>query len=172
MRTMSIHSVCRCKLWLVMAMCLACLNANAQGGKGKNKKRNQPTQVKSATTKAEESQRFMCEIFEISPQFPGGDKALMEFLKKEVRQPDEAKDVKGRVVISVIVETSGELTHFKVARSVHPALDKEALRVAKMMPKWIPSSIYGKLVTSRCCIVVAFKGEEKGGTEPNGEINK
>ena len=141
MRTMSIYSVCRCKLWLVMAMCLACLNANAQGGKGKNKKRNQPTQVKSATTKAEQPQRVMCEFFEILPQFPGGDKALMEFLKKEVRQPDEAKDVKGRVVISVIVETSGELTHFKVARSVHPALDKEALRVAKMMPKWIPGSI-------------------------------
>ena len=166
MRIMSIHSVFRCKLWLVMAMCLACLNANAQGGKGKNKKRNQPKQVKPATTKAEENQRFMCEIFEISPQFPGGDKALMEFLKKEVRQPDEAKDVKGRVVISVIVETSGELTHFKVARSVHPALDKEALRVAKMMPKWIPGSIYGKLVTSRCCIVVAFKGGERGETEP------
>ena len=166
MRIMSIHSVFRCKLWLVMAMCLACLNANAQGGKGKHKKRNRPKQVKSATTKAEENQRVMCEIFEISPQFPGGDKALMEFLKKEVRQPDEAKDVKGRVVISVIVETSGELTHFKVARSVHPALDKEALRVANMMPKWIPGRIYGKLVTSRCCIVVAFKGGEKGETEP------
>ena len=165
MRTMSIRSVFRCKLWLVMAMCLACLNAYAQGGKGKNKKRNRPKQVKSATTKAEESQRFMCEIFETPPQFPGGDVALMEFLKKEVRQPDEAKDVKGRVVIGVIVETSGELTHFEVLRSVHPALDKEALRVAKMMPKWIPGSIYGKLVTSRCCIVVAFKGGERGGTE-------
>ena len=165
MRTMSLYSVCRCKLWLVMAMCLACLNANAQGGKGKKKKRNQPTQVKSATTKAEQPQRVMCEFFEILPQFPGGDKALMEFLKKEVRQPDEAKDVKGKVVISLIVETSGELTHFKVARSVHPALDKEALRVVKMMPKWIPGSIYGKLVTSRCCIVVAFKGGERGGTE-------
>ena len=166
MRIMSIHSVFRCKLWLVMAMCLACLNANAQGGKGKNKKRNQPTQVKSATTKAEEAQRVVCEIFETPPQFPGGDVALMEFLKKEVRQPDEAKDVKGRVVIRLTVESSGELTHFEVLRSVHPALDKEALRVAKMMPKWIPGRIYGKLVTSRCCIVVAFKGGEKGETEP------
>ena len=165
MRTMSIHSVFRCKLWLVMAMCLACLSASAQGGKGKNKKRNQPTQVKSATTKAEQPQRVMCEFFEILPQFPGGDKALMEFLKKEVRQPDEAKDVKGRVVIRLTVESSGELTHFEVLHSVHPALDKEALRVAKMMPKWIPGRIYGKLVTSRCCIIVAFKGEEKGGTE-------
>ena len=165
MRTKSIHSVFSCKLWLVMAMCLACLNANAQGGKGKNKKRNQPKQVKSATPKAEDTLRVVCEIFETPPQFPGGDVALMEFLKKEVRQPDEAKDVKGKVVISVIVETSGELTHFKVARSVHPALDKEALRVAKMMPKWIPGSIYGKLVTSRCCIVVTFKGGERGGTE-------
>ena len=166
MRTMSIYSVCRCRLWLVMAMCLACLNANAQGGKGKNKKRNQPAQVKSATTKAEEPQRVMCEIFEIPPQFPGGDMALMEFIKKEVRQPDEAKDVKGRVVISVTVETSGELTHFKVARSVHPALDKEALRVAKMMPKWIPGSICGKLVAVKYNLVVAFKGEEKGETGP------
>ena len=166
MRIMSIHSVFRCKLWLVMAMCLACLSASAQGGKGKNKKRNQPKQVKSATTKAEEAQRVVCEIFEIPPQFPGGDVALMEFLKKEVRQPDGAKDVKGRVVIRLTVESSGELTHFEVLRSVHPALDKEALRVAKMMPKWIPGRIYGKLVTSRCCIVVAFKGGEKGETEP------
>ena len=165
MRTMSIRSVFRCKLWLVMAMCLACLNANAQGGKGKNKKRNRPTQVKSATTKAEDTLRVVCEIFETPPQFPGGDVALMEFLKKEVRQPDEAKDVKGRVVIGVIVETSGELTHFKVARSVHPALDKEALRVAKMMPKWIPGSICGKLVAVKYNLVVAFKGEERGGTE-------
>ena len=166
MRTMSIHSVFRCKLWLVMAMCLACLNANAQGGKGKNKKRNQPKQVKSATTKAEEAQRVVCEIFETPPQFPGGDVALMEFLKKEVRQPDEAKDVKGRVVIRLTVESSGELTHFEVLRSVHPALDKEALRVAKMMPKWIPGSICGKLVAVKYNLVVAFKGEEKGGTEP------
>ena len=165
MRTKSIRSVFRCKLWLVMAMCLACLNAYAQGGKGKNKKQNQPKHVKSATTKAEEAQRVVCEIFETPPQFPGGDVALMEFLKKEVRQPDEAKDVKGRVVIRLTVESSGELTHFEVLRSVHPALDKEALRVAKMMPKWIPGRIYGKLVTSRCCIIVAFKGEEKGGTE-------
>ena len=90
----------------------------------------------------------------------------MEFIKKEVRQPDEAKDVKGKVVIRLTVEPSGELTHFEVLRSVHPALDKEALRVAKMMPKWIPGSIYGKLVTSRCCIVVAFKGGERGETEP------
>ena len=166
MQTMSIRSVFRCKLWLVMAMCLACLNANAQGGKGKNKKRNQPKQVKSATTKAEEAQRVVCEIFETPPQFPGGDVALMEFLKKEVRQPDEAKDVKGRVVIRLTVESSGELTHFEVLRSVHPALDKEALRVAKMMPKWIPGSICGKLVAVKYNLVVAFKGEEKGGTEP------
>ena len=166
MRTKGIHSVFLCKLWLVMAMCLACLNAYAQGGKGKNKKRNRPKQVKSATTKAEENQRFMCEIFETPPQFPGGDVALMEFLKKEVRQPDEAKDVKGRVVIGVTVEPSGELTHFEVLRSVHPALDKEALRVAKMMPKWIPGSIYGKLVAVKYNLVIAFKGEEKGGTEP------
>ena len=166
MRTKSIHSVFRCKLWLVMEMCLACLNANAQGGKGKHKKRNRPTQVKSATTKAEESQRVMCEIFETPPQFPGGDVALMEFIKKEVRQPDETKDVKGRVVIRLTVEPSGELTHFEVLRSVHPALDKEALRVAKMMPKWIPGSIYGKLVAVKYNLVIAFKGEEKGGTEP------
>ena len=165
MRTMSIHSVFRCRLWLVMAMCLVCLSANAQGEKGKHKKRNQPAQVKSATTKAEDTQRVMCEFFEILPQFPGGDKALMEFLKKEVRQPDEAKDVKGRVVIAITVETSGELTHFEVLRSVHPALDKEALRVAKMMPKWIPGRICGKLVAVKYNLVVKFKGEEKGGTE-------
>ena len=69
----------------------------------------------------------------------------MEFLKKEVRQPDEAKDVKGKVVIGVTVETSGELTHFKVARSVHPALDKEALRVVKRCPNGFQAAFMANL---------------------------
>ena len=158
MRTMSIRSVFRCKLWLVMAMCLACLNANAQGGKGKNKKRNQPTQVKSATTKAEDTLRVVCEIFETPPQFPGGDVALMAYLKKEQQQPTGAEGVTGRVIVEFSIEKDGKITHARVVRSVHPALDKAALRIVRKMPKFIPGKRNGKPVCWKAvCVPISFK---------------
>lgn len=90
------------------------------------------------------------------PMFPGGQKALMEYLAANVRYPEETC-AQGRVVVTFVVEKDGSITDAKVVRSVHPALNKEALRVVNVMPKWIPGSQNGVRVRVRYTIPVSFR---------------
>ena len=78
-----------------------------------------------------------------SPSFPGGQSALITFLKENIKYPEQAiKDsIEGNVVVSFNVESDGTITNAQVVRSLHPLLDAEALRVVKLMPKWEPGSL-------------------------------
>lgn len=80
------------------------------------------------------------------PCFPGGDAACMRFLSRHVRYPAAAVDekVQGCVRVQFIVEADGKLSDFRVVESVSPVLDKEALRVVKLMPSWRPGRRDGK----------------------------
>lgn len=84
-------------------------------------------------------------IVEQMPMFRGGDAALMTFLDENIRYPSECmlKGIEGRVVVTFIVERDGTITNAKVIKSVHPLLDKEALRVVESMPKWFPGKENG-----------------------------
>lgn len=75
---------------------------------------------------------------EISPVYPGGETARIKFIQEHLVYPRKAKKqrIEGEVLIGFVVETDGSLTDFAIVKSVHPLLDKEALRVAKLMPKW------------------------------------
>ena len=97
-------------------------------------------------------------VVENMPDYPGGTGKLMEFLAKNLKYPESAEKNKqeGRVIVRFVVEKDGSLTDFAVARSVSPALDAEALRVAKMMPKWIPAKNKGKTVRVRYNIPIKF----------------
>ena len=76
--------------------------------------------------------------YETCPRFPGGDKALSDFIKRNMIYPKCAKEknIEGRVLVSFYVETDGSLTNLSIAKSVDSRLDKEALRIVKKMPKW------------------------------------
>ncbi len=80
------------------------------------------------------------------PVFPGGNAACMRFLSKNVVYPPAAvrAGTKGRVLVQFVVEKDGRLTDFKILQSASPLLDKEALRVLKMMSRWIPGKKNGK----------------------------
>ena len=110
-----------------------------------------PAEVKQTTI-------FSCG-FEVMPMFSGGQKALMEYLAANVRYPDTMEDTcaQGRVVVSFVVERDGNITEPKVVKSVHSALDEEALRVVNGMPKWIPGSQNGERVRTRYTIPITFK---------------
>ena len=97
-------------------------------------------------------------VVENMPDYPGGTGKLMEFLAKNLKYPESAEKNKqeGRVIVRFVIEKDGSLTDFAVARSVSPALDAEALRVAKMMPKWIPAKNKGKTVRLRYNIPIKF----------------
>ena len=99
------------------------------------------------------------EIVEKMPEFPGGDKALLEFLSKNIKYPVEAqkKGLQGRVVLGFVVEKDGSLSDVKTAKSVDPLLDEEAMRVVKSMPKWLPGRQNGKSVRVKFNVPILFK---------------
>ena len=102
---------------------------------------------------------FVGLITETLPEYPGGEEARMKFLKENLIYPQEAKEKKiaGRVFVSFIVETDGSLSNFEVVRGVHPLLDAEALRVAKLMPNnWTSGKQRGKAVRTQFQIPITF----------------
>ena len=88
------------------------------------------------------------DVVEQMPQYKGGDQALMDYLNKSIKYPVIAEEngIQGRVVCTFVVERDGSITDVKVVRSVDPSLDKEAVRVLKAMPKWIPGKQNGSAV--------------------------
>ena len=108
------------------------------------------------TIKKDTSSFFV--IVEVMPEFPGGVEARTKFINENIRLPKllEQVDIEGRVFIGFVVEEDGSLTNFKVIRSVHPILDEEALRVAKLMPNWIPGKQRGKPVRVQYQIPINF----------------
>ena len=77
--------------------------------------------------------------------FPGGQEALLAFLDQSVRYPEGYEScAQGRVVVRFTIDVDGSIVDPKVIRSLDPPLDKEALRVVGLMPKWIPAKEKGK----------------------------
>lgn len=78
---------------------------------------------------------------EHSAEFPGGHKELLKFVKNTLQYPEECKEkaIQGRVIIKFIIDEFGEIVCLYVHKSLHPALDKEALRIVKLMPDWKPA---------------------------------
>ena len=99
------------------------------------------------------------DVVEEMPEFPGGQIAMLEYLSKNVRYPDEAHKAgkQGRVIATFVVEKDGSITNAKVVRSIDPLLDAEALRVISSMPNWIPGKQNGKPVAVKYTVPVSFK---------------
>ena len=103
------------------------------------------------------------DVVEKMPQFPGGTGKLFEFLSKNVKYPAEAEnnDVQGRVIVTFVVEKDGEISNAKVVKSIHPALDAEALRVINSMPNWTPGMQNGEAVRVKYTVPVTFRLQGK-----------
>ena len=93
------------------------------------------------------------------PSFPGGQAALFEFLSKNIRYPVVAEEngIQGRVIVTFVVERDGSITDVRVAKSVDPSLDKEAVRVTKSMPHWNPGMQNGGPVRVKFTLPVTFR---------------
>lgn len=99
------------------------------------------------------------DIVEQMPMFPGGDRKLMEYLASSIQYPPECKEncIQGRVIVTFVVERDGSISQAKVAKSLDPLLDAEALRVVNAMPKWIPGRQNGVTVAVKYTIPVTFR---------------
>ena len=107
--------------------------------------------------KEEENKVF--EVVEQMPTFPGGDAALMKYLQENTQYPTIAAEngVQGRVVVGFVVEKDGSITDVTVIKSQDPSLDREAARVVKSMPRWIPGKQNGSAVRVKYQVPVTFR---------------
>ena len=92
------------------------------------------------------------------PTYPGGAAELMKFINERLDYPQAAlaDSAQGIVQVSFIVEKDGSLTDFEVLDEHHPALEAEAVRVLKQMPKWKPASQKGVKVRVEYVVPVKF----------------
>ena len=99
------------------------------------------------------------QVVEEVPEFPGGPVEFMKWLTKNLTYPEHARQqkVQGTVVVTFIVNKDGTLANTQVVRSVNQFLDREALRVMRMMPNWKPGSDHGKPCRTLVCIPIVFK---------------
>lgn len=130
--------------------------------KGNDDKGGEVLKLKEAVAQPEPKPEVENKVFDVveqMPSFPGGPSALMKYLSENVKYPVVAQEngVQGRVVVSFVVEKDGHITDVKVVRSVDPSLDKEAARVVKSMPSWIPGKQNGSAVRVKYNVPVSFK---------------
>ena len=85
---------------------------------------------------------------DVLPEYPGGVNAMYEFVQKNLKYPESAKNqgLEGRGFVQFVVEKDGSLSSFQVLRGVSDDIDAEAVRVLKMMPKWKPGMNNGEPV--------------------------
>ena len=102
------------------------------------------------------------EIFshvEVMPSFPGGETAMMKWLTENISYPTIAAEqgIQGRVVLRFVVKPDGSIDQVEVQRSLDPSCDKEAQRVVKKMPRWIPGKQNGNPVSVYYSLPVLFR---------------
>jgi len=93
------------------------------------------------------------------PIFPGGMQNLMSWLGSNIKYPVIAEEngIQGRVIVTFVVERDGAITNIKVVRAVDPSLDKEAIRVVSIMPKWKPGMKQGEAVRVKYTLPIIFR---------------
>lgn len=103
-------------------------------------------------------------IIEEMPDFPGGTQKLSEYLAKNIKYPQLAKEcgIQGRVFVNFVVEPDGSVSNVNVMRSLGGGCDEEAMRVVKSMPKWKPGKHRGKPVRVSYILPVNFRLTETG----------
>lgn len=117
------------------------------------------TEIEEIVVEEEPDEETVFMIVEDQPEFPGGQAALMEYLRKNIKYPSICREnnIQGRVIIQFVVNRDGTIVDPEVVRSVDPHLDKEALRVVSGMPKWKPGLQRGKPVRVKFTLPVNFK---------------
>ena len=98
-------------------------------------------EYRSNGKKVVEEETIPVQLVEEKPSFNGGDaNYFSKWVNENLVYPEIAKEngVQGRVTLQFTIRKDGTITNVKVLRGVEPSLDKEAVRVVSMSPKWKP----------------------------------
>ena len=117
----------------------------------------EPAPVKEAAPEPEKT--YTLAMVEQKPEFPGGEAAMYKWLGDHISYPAQAAEegIDGRVIVQFDISKTGSIENVKVVRGRHPALDKEAMRLVKAMPKWQPGRNNGQPVKVTYTLPIAFK---------------
>ncbi len=98
-------------------------------------------------------------VIEEKPEFPGGEAAMFQWIAKNIKYPEIAKEngVQGKVFVQFVIGKDGKVTDVQVVRGVDPSLDKEAVRVIQSMPAWKPGKQRGKPVKVSFQLPINFR---------------
>jgi protein TonB len=120
-------------------------------------KSNEPTPVVEEPPLMGQPKVFT--FVEKMPEFPGGEDSMMRFLQKNIMYPQSERDndIQGRVIVRFVVNEDGSLTDIAITRGVSPGLDKEDLRVVRLLPKFKPGMQQGKPVSVYFNLPIRFK---------------
>ncbi|NVO18518.1 MAG: energy transducer TonB [Bacteroidetes bacterium] len=118
------------------------------------------TSVKTASRLvAEEVYEKPFTVVEEMPAFPGGETKMLQFLRENIRYPEQAREnsISGTVYVSFVVGKNGNISDIKILRGIGGGCDEEAYRVVKSMPAWIPGKQNGKAVPTQFNMPIIFK---------------
>ncbi len=113
-------------------------------------------QEKSAASNKEKA---VYSIVEEMPQYPGGDDARINFIVKNIKYPEAARNsnIQGTVYVSFVIDTLGKVTNAKIIRGIGGGCEEEVLRLVNSMPNWIPGKQKGVPVNVLFNMPIKFK---------------
>ena len=146
-----------------------------------------PSSELLAEAKSSNTETAVFDCGEIMPKFPGGDRALMEFIRTNLHYPDLAMEygATGRVITTFVVDSLGYTSNYKVTKimklkydtlrlsqesadrqrqlkeQIEQQLGEESLRILSLMPKWTPGNQFGHPVNVKYCVPVPFLATEE-----------
>jgi len=110
------------------------------------------------TTHPNQNSLYNSAGIDAKPDFPGGIKEFHKYIAKNYITPPEAKEIKGKVYVTFVVEIDGTLTNIKVLRDLGFGTGKEAIRVLEQSPKWIPGQQKGRQVRTLFSLPISING--------------
>ncbi|MCF0071425.1 TonB family protein [Dyadobacter sp. CY261] len=119
--------------------------------------------VKTELQKEDNNGRIFNAV-EVQPEYPGGNQEMFKFLGRNIKYPRAASDadVQGKVFVSFVVTTTGEIENVTVLKGIGSGCDEEAARVVSKFPKWTPGKQSGKVVNTKFIVPINFQLAEEG----------
>jgi protein TonB len=118
------------------------------------------TKAKSQTAGAQDE---ILVVADEMPSYPGGPKALMDMVYKNITYPEDAKDkgIEGKVIVRFVIDKEGKATQATISKGLCPSIDKIVLGVINRIPRFIPGKMAGKPVSVWYAMPITFKLEKE-----------
>lgn len=112
-----------------------------------------------ADDRVTDSKEVAYTFVEVMPEYPGGYENLNKFIEKNLIYPESAKraQIEGKVMVGFVVERDGSLSNFRIIAGKDDSCNEEAIRLCKMMGKWIPGTQGGKPVRVNMVVPISFR---------------